>query len=385
MQVYLKNTQSPNISPKWVIVSSSSTLSTSFNLTSVPLGFYDIVLTWPDGSNETFDSVLEVSEKGNGMLYLPQDLEIHTGAPYNFDFEVSKSTKNLFVTLAKTSYPYDPHWSWDSSINLIRDGTIVASSNGNQDQIIQVSDPEPGPYTLSVTSTRYGKGILGIYNALPEMPDGKWIVDPVYRPYGSTYHQIMVPADSDSLMFNAEAMGDWSHFRVYQGQWGSGQQWISSSGPGASLTISNSPSGLYVIQFLDTQMISGGDQKREVMLKASTSPSAEPPPVYFPSISSITPLKGGNTGNVTLTVRGAWLDANASLSLVQASFPDIVAEKVIGNDKGTEIEAKYNLKGAQPGDYDVQVVNPNGLIVTSKEKFSLEELIRIFGLNHWKG
>src|SRR5690606_15414807 len=100
------------------------------------------------------------------------------------------------------------------------------SSQSNQDQILQIPNPVSGEYVLNVTASQQGSAILTTCTALPMLPEDQWVVDTIHRPYGSVYHQVNLPPGQDSLTFNAEAMGEWSHFTVYQGSWGSTKKWI---------------------------------------------------------------------------------------------------------------------------------------------------------------
>ncbi len=372
IQVILQRDGNPIITAQWVFHSSASMLVAKFDLSSISLGEYDVTLERPDGIRETVSGALSIKALPEGVILEKTDLQMSPGIPQTFSFTVPDSP-NLFVTLQKVQYPGDPHWNWDGTLSLVNNGTEVANSRSNQDQILHLVNPEPGEYNITVSSTSTGSGILKVWTALPAFPDGNWVVDPIYRPYGSTFRQIEIPSGKSSLTFNAQAIGMWSRFDVYKGQWGTGQHWISSSGPNAALTIPNPPAGLYIAQFMDTQMITGDDQQREVMLKASTTGTIEPPPVYLPMISSFAPVRGGNAGTITMEIEGAWLEPNATVDLTQDGIPLVSALSVNGTEDKRILSAVFDLTNEPVGSYNVTVTNPDGISINGTSPFHIEE------------
>ncbi len=362
-------------SAKSVVVSLSSTIITTFDLIQVPVDIYDIAVIWADGTQKIKQNAVSVSALPNGVIFQNTDMKLSPGQTVSYSFTVPPTTPDLFITLQKVQYPGDPHTSWDGTITVSHDNQVIATSQSSQDQLQHIINPVPGNYTLTITAYQRGIGIVEVGTSLPTFPDGNWIVAPIYRPYGSTFHQIEIPAGKSSLTFNAEAMGTYSRFRVFRGQWENvtSQQWISSSGPGASLSIPSPQAGLYVVEFMDTQAITGGSQAREVLLKASTTGQVTPPPTYLPVIAAYTPKSGGNTGGITAEINGAWLEPNATVMLVGSGGSNISAYAVNGSAGKTLLEASFSLLGKTPGQYTLTVTNPDGQTITSSVPFTIEQ------------
>ncbi len=372
IQILLENEGIQVSSAQQVFYSSPSMLVATFDLSSIPLGEYDVTLERPDGTRVTVSGALSVKSLPEGVIFEKTDLQMSPGVPQAFSFTVP-DTQNMFVTLQKVQYPGDPHWSWDGTLSLVHNGTGMAHSQSKQDQILHLVNPEPGEYNITVTSTSTATGILKAWTTLPIFPDGYWVVDPIYRPYGSTFRQIEIEPGKSYLNFSAQTISDWSYFNVYYNQWGAGQHWISSGGSGTTLKIPNPLAGLYIVEFLDPQMISGDSQYREVMLKASTTGKIEPPPVYIPTISGFTPVRGGNTGTITMEITGAWLEPDASVSLTQDGAPVVSALSINGTVDKRILSAVFDLTGLPVGSYNVTVANPDGTTITGATKFTIEE------------
>ncbi|OPZ44139.1 MAG: Ser-Thr-rich glycosyl-phosphatidyl-inositol-anchored membrane family protein [Euryarchaeota archaeon ADurb.BinA087] len=356
-----------------VNIGSEAMLTCMFDLSSIPIGTYDLKVTWPEGSREVvLPSVVTIKSLPDGVIMEVPDFTINAGETKTYSVFIP-SAVNFFVTLQKVKYGGDSHYNWNGLITLSRNGEVIASSQSNQDQILQIPNPISGEYILNITASQQGSAILTTWTALPILPEDQWVVDTVHRPYGSVYHQVNLPPGQDSLTFNAEAMGEWSHFTVYQGSWGSTKKWIGISGPSASVTIPNPEAGLYVVEFMDTQMIAGDDQQREVMLKASTTESIEPPPVYLPMISSFTPLSGGNTGTITMEIQGAWLEPNASVALTQNGMAVVSAQSINGSLDKRTLTAVLDLTHQPAGSYNVTVTNPDGTSINGNIPFVVEE------------
>lgn len=372
MQVNLSKNDVSITQASQVVYSSPTMLVATFDLSSIMPGTYDITVVWPDNQKQMLESAIEISSYPPGVILEDKELSISGGSPRSYEIEVPLNTTNLFVTLQKTDYPRDPHYSWYGILSISHDGQTIAQNTGIQDQILHLLNPEPGNYTISISSTQNGRGNLTAWTTLPVLPIDTWIVDTIYRPYGSVYHQIDVPSGQSALTFNAEAMGAWSQFHIYYEQFGGNQRWISSLGPYASLTIPNPQAGKYIVEFIDTQAISGNDQKRDVLLRAGTQTSSEPMPVYVPAITGITPQKGGNTGTVTIEIKGAFLEKNASVTLEKPGNI-ISAVAVNGTSDKRTLTATFNLLETSPDPYSLVVTNPDGTRVTSPVPFVIEQ------------
>src|SRR5690606_22172741 len=316
MTIELSKNESTVATAQSVFLSSSTMLVARFDLSEIELNTYDVVVRWPDGSTAVLPSKITVHQLKEGMLYEDAELTVAPGIPVTYTIAIP-DVQNLFITLQKVQYPGDPHYNWWGTINIsAQNGTVLQSRRGNQDQIIHIPTPEPGLYTISINSDSPGTGILTVWEALPELVPGEWVVDTIHRPFGSVFHQIFMPPGKDNLILNAQAMGDWSYFRVHYSQWGGGQYWISRN-----VNIPHPLSGLYIIEFMDSQMVAIENQTREVMIKADVVQTVEPPPVFYPYISDFSPLKGGNAGMITMEIKGAWLDPNAEITLTQNGIP----------------------------------------------------------------
>ncbi|MEN6342987.1 MAG: 6-bladed beta-propeller, partial [Methanospirillum sp.] len=355
-----------------VVYSSSTMLVSTFDLSSMATGVYDVVAEWPDHTVRSLASGLCIGTLPEGVLHQNDDLSLRAGETATVHLAL-ESPQNLFVTLQKTRYAGDPHYNWPGTVTLERDGVVVATDSGDQDQVLQVTNPLPGNYTVSVTAGSAGHAILKVRDRLPVLTPGEWVVETIQRPYGSVFYRIEVPTGQSRLQLDAQALGGWSRFRVFRTRWGGDQQWIGSGGPDASLTIPNPKPGLYVIEFMDTQQISRADQARDVMLRASMiAYPSDPVPVYLPAITGFSPAKGGNTGTVSMTLQGAWLDPNATVTLDRDGRPALAARSVIGAGEKTSLTATFDLSGMAPGSYTVNVTNPDGLRALGETPFAIE-------------
>lgn len=103
--------------------------------------------------------------------------------------------------------------------------------------------------------------------------------------------------------------------------------------------------------------------------KINTGTVVVPPPF---SISAITPNRGGNTGLVSVTIHGSGFVNGATVKLVTAGQPDIIATAVSISEDGTIARTRFDLKGKAPGVRNVVVSNPNSASVTLTGAFTIE-------------
>lgn len=353
-----------------VFTASPEMITARLDLSGVPADTYEVVLGWPDAHTVNMGAVLSVSDTTPGTIFEDDYVSIDAGGIYTHSIEVG-AADNLFAALRKTNVPGEIHRSWAGSLTLTRDGTEVARAEGDQDLLVQVEDPEPGTYTITIHAGEQGTGILTAGSQLPAMPYERWIVDTIYRQYGSVFHQVTVPANATTLRFDAQAMGTWSRYTVFFGRYGNTTRWMGSSGPVSDLVIPNPLPGIYIVEFTDTQMISGdGGQERDVMLRASITSGAVPAVNNTPFISKVTPDTGGLNGTVTMTISGGWLRENATVSLAGEGGTDIVPVRTSYSGDGSGITAEFDLRGRSAGNYSVVVTNPDGGSVTSQKAFA---------------
>jgi len=361
-----------DIMGKDIIVLDKNGFTTKFNLTGRATGLWDLVVTLPTGEQDSLTNAFEIlGAAGEG--YLLQNITIEAGESQEYGIEVPE-THNLFITLQKN--PHVVYYNqWNGKLSLLKNGTEIANTSGWHDLILHVVDPEPGLYIVKIKAYQPGRGILTVGTSLPELPLGEWVVGTIYNSYGSLWYQVEVPPDRDKLCFEAEGMGLESHFDIYYKKYGSSDHWISPppyDDGRTSIEISNPAPGTYIVEFMDSAMIWPGDQTRDVLIKADTKARYEPPPEYLPTITSISPERGGNAGFVTVEIKGGWLDPNATVSLVRSGYENITAQSVYGSN-GTFLTATFNLIGKEPGEWNLVVTNPDGRSVTAPSTFTIEE------------
>jgi hypothetical protein len=377
MRVELKS-GATTVAANTTVLSSPQMMIAQFDLSTVPLGEYDTSILWPDGSRMEIDKAIEIRQLPAGAIYA-FDLDLIEGQAWSSSITVPNGLDSLFVTLQKSTlvgYGY----SWSSTLTLKQGTQQVAKDNGSNDLIIQVPNPAAGAYTIDVTTNNAGRGILTVWDKLPELPMGQWMVGKVHCSYGSAWYQVDVTPGQEKLRLEGEGIGAWSHFDIYRNQYEGSEHWVSPDGPQTSIEIPNPQAGTYIVQFLDSAMLypsSGSsdwleDQSRDVMIKANTTTTFEPSPVYLPAITSLSTDKGGNAGLVTVTIKGGWLDPNATVSLVREGHSGIAAQSVLGDPNRTSLMATFDLAGQDPGQYTLAVTNPDGHEIAAPAPFTIE-------------
>jgi len=369
MRVELRDGDAVNITAHTVVFSSSKMLFAHFDLSNASLGIYDLAVIWPDNQEKIIQAAVEVKEFQEGTLYSLTDLQMDEDATFTYDIEISEIS-DLFVTLQKTTLV-------SCDLSLLREGIDVASTHGFHDLILHIVNPDPGVYTVKVIAHQAGSEILNVWASLPELPLGEWVVGTIYTSYGSIWYQVEVPPEQDSLCFEAEAMGLGSHFNIYYEEYGSSDRWISLPGTETSIEIPNPAPGTYVVEFVDSAMLYSDsqwseDQTRDVLIRADTTLSVEPPPSYLPCITSISTDRGGNTGFVTVEINGGWLDPDSTVSLVRSGYEDIVASRVASLNK-TGLVVVFNLTDKEPGEWTLTLTNPDGQSTTAPSSFLVEK------------
>jgi hypothetical protein len=317
-----------------------------------------------------------------GQGYFYQSFDVDPEVPLDYEIEIPP-TEDLFITLQKTSIVSYGN-SWWGRLALFLDGDEVASTSGSHDHILHLKDPTPGSYVIKVIAGQPGGGILRVQPDLPELPLGLWVVDTIYSSYGSVWYQVEVPPGQDTLFFEAEGMGLWSHFDIHLEQLWSSDRWaspVADEDRRTSLEIPNPAPGLYIIEFTDSAMIWSDqdlsdwshDQERDVLIIIDLQGSIQPPPNYMPVISSISSNVGGNAGPVTIEITGGGFRPGAKVVLSRSGYDDINANTVVVQTAGRSISAMFDLVGEAPGEWTLKVVNPDGKVVTASGPFLIEE------------
>lgn len=87
---------------------------------------------------------------------------------------------------------------------------------------------------------------------------------------------------------------------------------------------------------------------------------------------TLLPDRGGDTGRVTLTVRGQNLQAGATVKLRRPGSPDIVGTNVVHSPAGG-LTATFDLTNQPRGGWDLVITNPDGSVVELAAAFTIEE------------
>jgi hypothetical protein len=379
MQIELK-TGTTTIAANTVVSSSAQMVIGQFDLSTARPGKYDVSIVWPDGNRVLIAEAIEIQSMPVGVL-CSFDLNLTAGQNWSSNITVPSGLSNLFVTLQKTTLTYYGD-SWSSTLTLKHGTQQVAGDNRNShDHMLQVQNPTAGAYTINVTAANAGKGILRVWDKLPELPMGQWVVGKIHSSYGSVWYQVAVAAGQEKLRLEGDGLGFWSHFDIYRTQYKGSEHWVGPSNTQTSIEIPNPQPGTYIVEFMDSAMLYAGssstewltDQSRDVMIRANTTTTTEPSPVYLPTITSLSTNKGGNTGRVTVTIKGAWLDPNATVSLIREGQPDIIAQTVLGDPNRTSLTATLNLNGKSPAQYSLTVTNPDGQTIAASKPFIVEQ------------
>lgn len=365
-----------NISAQTVAVSSPEMVFACFNLTDVPPGLYNLTVIWPGDSEEVYGHAIEISELQGEVLAAFPEFQVDEETTVTYDVSVP-DISDLFITLRKTTL-FNYGNSWLCTMSLFHAGSEVTNATGSHDLILHIRNPEPGVYTVNITAHYSGAGMLTIWKSLPELPLEKWVVDTIYCSYGSTWHQVEVPPNKDSLSFEAEAMGLWSHFDIYYEEYGGANRWVSPMGVRTSIEIPNPAYGTYIVEFTDSAMLFANgswslDQTRDILIRAETTSSLELFPDYLPVIASVSTDRGGNAGFVTVEIRGIWLDPNASVVLSNPYHDDIYARDVYGTSDGTTLTVLFDLTDKAAGEWSLSVTNADGQRAVAPHLFTIEE------------
>ena len=87
---------------------------------------------------------------------------------------------------------------------------------------------------------------------------------------------------------------------------------------------------------------------------------------------SFWPKKGGNSGLVTIIIRGNGLQNGAIVRLVKENVVILEGQYTTVTNK-TLIKTTFDLLDKAPGDFTIEVLNPDGTIISASESFVVEE------------
>jgi hypothetical protein len=121
----------------------------------------------------------------------------------------------------------------------------------------------------------------------------------------------------------------------------------------------------------DTHTMTWGDSYTGMPHHMVTVVQLEPPSIPAPTLTSITPSSGLNTGIVHITnLAGSNFRAGASVKLARAGQPDLSATNV-SVVNSSRITCDFDLTGAATGLWDVVVTNPDAQSYTLANSFTM--------------
>lgn len=290
------------------------------------------------------------------------DITVAQSEPMVVEITVAEGVPNLFVLLKKSS-------SWHGSLELLNNGNSLKSVTGSQDFAVQLQSTLPGRYLLRIAGS--GSGKLSVSTSLPNLKLGEWTVGTILRSWGSAWYEIHVPADQQMLSVAAETLGLWSALKVSYGALDASPQW-SAMGDKASLQIQTPVAGTYYAWLSDSAWFSDFDRPRDHQIKADVKPIANPPAMQ-PTISSIDPLAGGTSGQITITVKGGGFSAEAKVWLARQGESDLNPQMIRSTDDGKCLWATFDLSSAKLGQWAVKVMNADGKTATAPSWFLVND------------
>ncbi len=89
-------------------------------------------------------------------------------------------------------------------------------------------------------------------------------------------------------------------------------------------------------------------------------------------VIGVVPATGGDTGPVSVTIRGGGFADGATVVLSRAGQPDVHGQRVHVEANGRAVRAVFDLTGRAPGTWAVTVTNPDGELRTFPDAFTLE-------------
>ena len=88
---------------------------------------------------------------------------------------------------------------------------------------------------------------------------------------------------------------------------------------------------------------------------------------------AIHPTEGGNDGDVTVNLMGSGFQDGAIVLLTSVSNPDLEAFTTSMSQGGTQLSATFGFDEAPVGIRDVEVINPDGSVITGQNMFTITD------------
>jgi hypothetical protein len=247
------------------------------------------------------------------------------------------------------------------------------------DLIFEVKQPEPGQYLLLVFPEIFENEIRGSILYTSELPEAKlngWSSGVITRPYGTDWKVIEISEAVDTLYFETEGYGMWSTIYVAYNDISNPEgEWLFEN-PGEGYHIAGkipvALAGRYYIRYTDSAVLLGADQ-------SSWNFSEDQSRVYmlyvggaWSEYSGLLSLRDLSThelgkGDASFTIFGSGLSSVNRVNLLSEDGQVIIPlniRDISGN--GRELVAGYDFSETEPGNYRLEVSNPDTLVRYNK-------------------
>ena len=387
-------------------ISGSATLAGSVNA-STTSGFTPAAgVSFPivTYANETGGTSLSFTGVNSGALSIfqpvvgPTNIVLNTAAsPANLvvqPFSVAANAvagQNLAVTYQVDNQSNNAvNGTWTDSVYLSTQTTLNSSSvllgrvqqtgvaaNGQYSQTVTEPVPGlvPGNYYVIVIADSLGlvpelnrtstelASTSPVQFTLPTLTPGSPISGTIASGQ-SLYYELTLAAGQDvAISANFAALQGGELYVGYLGIPSSSTNLASSTSPTQTtqqVVIPDTQAGTYDIL---VQGDAGSDTGAPFTLSAQTLPL---------QVTSVGPNQAGNLGTTTLTIQGAEFNAGTRVSLVPHGGGMAITATAVTFQSSTTLFAQFNLAGAAPGSYDVDVTSaghnasdPSSFTVTS--------------------
>jgi Tol biopolymer transport system component len=149
---------------------------------------------------------------------------------------------------------------------------------------------------------------------------------------------------------------------------------LASHTPGSSTAVGNSDSDVPVLS-ADGQYVAFDSVATNLV--AGDANGAQDVFLFTPAANQaatfdLAPVRGGDTGQVSVVLSGIAFAAGVDVRLRRAGQPDVVATAVRVRSGGFALDAVFDLTGKADGAWDVVVTNPGAASVTRPGAFTIE-------------